>query len=260
MPHPLDGAKLKIVRAEEHLDSLKCEIRMFIHENPAHLRSEEDGDFWSLTPEFRIPPPLRLSTIIGDCVVNLRAALDYVVWEIARTHANPPLVPTDKGDKKLFSMPIYDHPPNIKRDDGLSQKLNGLTNRKLPAPAIKLIEDIQPCNSGYEPLLWLHELVNTDKHRTPLLTLGVVQAAEVVMTNGKWRGLVSGKSHRHGLTFKTDPAMLGALMNGTMKVDTQLAIDVTWKDLPMPDEPVERTLEKILKAVADIVPKFEAFV
>jgi hypothetical protein len=56
MAHPLDGATLKVGRAQEHLDSLKSEIRMFVHENPAHFKSDEDGDFWSLTPEFHFSP------------------------------------------------------------------------------------------------------------------------------------------------------------------------------------------------------------
>ena len=36
-------------------------------------------------------------------------------------------------------------------------------------------------------------------------------------------------------------------------------IYVTWKDASMPREPVDLTLEKIIKRVGDIIPRFDSF-
>src|SRR5690348_6278202 len=50
MNHPLDGARLKVVRAQEHLDALKAEIRMYLDEQPHQIiRSEPDGDLHRLS-------------------------------------------------------------------------------------------------------------------------------------------------------------------------------------------------------------------
>src|SRR5262245_15024560 len=103
MSHPLDGARLKVVRAQEHLESLKDESRGYLDGHPYKIITEEihdpqgfpsmqailpDGSpkltkYWKFTPEVHTLPPLRLSALIGDVVGNLRAALDYIVWQLA---------------------------------------------------------------------------------------------------------------------------------------------------------------------------------
>src|SRR5258708_428207 len=91
--HPLDGARLKIVRAQEHIDSLTAEVRMYLDEKPYEVIKQHDGHVWRFSPDVTIPPPLRLSTIIGDCLGNARAALDYIMWQLALMHfKDPPLV------------------------------------------------------------------------------------------------------------------------------------------------------------------------
>lgn len=90
MNHSLDGARLKVVRAQEHLDSLKAEIRMHLDEQPnVVVRSKPDPNLdlhmLSVPPSFPVEDtPLRLSTIVGDCVTNARASIDYVVWELSQ--------------------------------------------------------------------------------------------------------------------------------------------------------------------------------
>lgn len=101
--NPLDGARLKVVRAQEHLDSLKAEIRMCLDEQlPGIIRSQPDGELQRLTPPaaVNIYTPLRLSTIIGDCVNNARAALDYIVWDLAQKFFVPPFI--DSEDRYII--------------------------------------------------------------------------------------------------------------------------------------------------------------
>src|SRR5438094_6769697 len=99
MKHPLDGARLKVIRAQEHLDCLKAEVWMYLHQQPDEVRSQPERSpqhTW-LRPTHVLPPivpaepPPRLSAIIGDCVTNARAALDYIMWELAERHFDPPL-------------------------------------------------------------------------------------------------------------------------------------------------------------------------
>src|SRR5580765_8130368 len=106
MNHPLDGARLKVIRAEEHLDSLKAEIRMYLKGDPYAVVPHEGYD-----PGVTLAvtqPPLRLSTLVGDVVVNARAALDYIVFQLSREYFIPPFDPAtaDRIVKKAVMFPI----------------------------------------------------------------------------------------------------------------------------------------------------------
>ena len=48
-------------------------------------------------------------------------------------------------------------------------------------------------------------------------------------------------------------------MHSDVQMKGKVAFFVTWKDVPVPHEPVDRTLEQIVKTAADIVPRFDRF-
>jgi len=54
-----------------------------------------------------------------------------------------------------------------------------LTAFSVPKVATDLIESVQPYHAGYEPLATLNSLVNSDKHRLPVLTFAKVEARSV---------------------------------------------------------------------------------
>src|SRR4029434_5844611 len=152
MNHPLDGAKFKVVRAQEHLDTLKNEIRGYL-----------DGGNYKITfkpnakghpepyPVSTVEPPLRLNAVVGDVMTNVRASLDYIIWQLGIAHfQNPPLIPDE--DKKWASFPIYNDPSS----DGLANKINRFTNRQVPTSAVDEIKALQPYNRPYRSLWWLH--------------------------------------------------------------------------------------------------------
>jgi len=185
MNHPLDSARLKVIRAQEHLDSLKAEVGMYIKEHPYEFILNEEGhpDGSGGVIRIHIAPPLRLSTLVGDCVTNLRAALDYIVCELAIRYFDPPFDPLapERSRRQAVNFPIY--VPNeggychgLKR---LSHLLKPTLTLNIPTLVCKAIEAAQThrdCQwgqtQGADTLTWLHHLVNTDKHRSPLLTIG----------------------------------------------------------------------------------------
>ena len=58
---------------------------------------------------------------------------------------------------------------------------------------------------------------------------------------------------REPITGEPSPIHSDVQMKG------EVAIYVTWQDLTMPREPVERTLEQIVKTAANIIPRFDGF-
>jgi hypothetical protein len=276
MPHPLDGARLKIIRAEEHVQMLKAEIAMYLNARPWAIGTETAGkEIQKITAvysgddihapsrgeaELRLvtsvvsPPPLRLSTIIGDCVTNARAALDYILWELVVRYFDPPFNSQRADDRRITAFPIS----KIVNQSGYVNRLDRLAKRRIPMAAIAEIKAVQPYTPGYEPLWLLHELVNTDKHRMPILTLAQVP---VFMTLTDRAGSVSYGSG----TFQGHVAPLDKTVDGkvatevSVKMDDKVATTVTFKDDAMPRESVDRTLEQIIATVAKIIPRFEPF-
>jgi hypothetical protein len=154
----------RLQRALYHLESLKAESAAWIEECPYRTWSEPDVDsskkvVW--VEEFDTPPP-ELSLIIGDCLHNLRCALDNLVLELAIAFSKGPVsskIETDSG------FPIF-----IEKNPGkLDNMLGGINPR-----AKAIIEGLQPYTRGErlaktDPLWWLNKLNNMDKHRLPHL-------------------------------------------------------------------------------------------
>ena len=258
MVHPLDGARFKIVRAQEHLDAFKTEGGAFLDTNPYRFESEVYGDHWWVKPHVTTVPPLRLSAIIGDCVTNTRAALDYIMWELASKHFNPVIDLAKWEDRSITAFPIAESGSSHK---GYQDRLHRLANRQIPADAITEIKNAQPDVSGNQALLWLHQLVNHDKHRMPILTLGVVSKAQIHFEPFQGKAfLIRSEIIKDGVAIKAQPDLLAALKSGEVKVNVDAAVQITCRDLAMPrDEPLERTLEQVIKTVADLIPKFDRF-
>jgi hypothetical protein len=114
-------------------------------------------------------PPAAIRLLIGDCVHNLRSALDNLIYELlVARHGDPP--PTKFVEYSEF--PIFSQPMSAK---ARKRRIGGI------APVVRtIIEGLQPYNRGQkfasDPLWVLHELSRIDKHRLPLVVLMVPAA------------------------------------------------------------------------------------
>jgi hypothetical protein len=252
MTHPLEGAHLKVVWAEKHLGALKKEIGRYLKSRPYKIAVEKNGNVATAQFVIKTELPLHLSCILGDCLCNLRASLDYVAWQLAVRHYGHPLV---AGQHTDVSFPLS---KKMATTLNANSRAN-LTKYGIPTAAINLIESVQPGNAGYEPLGWLNTLVNIDKHCLPLLTVAHLIGRGLKVTYG---GTVVEASCGSGVswTFNASGPGIPEPKAGKMKMDGQATVFVALKDILMPLEPVDRKLEKIVKCVADIIPRFDSHV
>jgi hypothetical protein len=184
-------------------------------------------------------------------MTNLRAALDYIIWELATLYFTPPLREEIQKDRRLASFSLATGPADIY----FREHMKSLADRRIPADAISLIEAIQPHNGGYEPLRFLSKLVNTDKHRMPLLATSYIpMVAWCAEAGGRITGIGMVP---FGLDTETERSLRARLKE--MGVEADFSISVAFKDVTMPRGPVDRTLEDILKTIADIIPRFDKF-
>ena len=79
--HPLDGARLRFERADRHLAEADDLIRQWSVSCKDGVVSDHEGkiSFPNGWPSI----PRTLPVVISDAIHNLRAALDYVVYELA---------------------------------------------------------------------------------------------------------------------------------------------------------------------------------
>ena len=236
----LDSARLKVVRAQEHLDALRFEARRYLDTRPYEAATERHGDRIDVFPRMKTPPPVRLSAIIGDCVSNLRSALDYVMWQLAERHTKTPLVVGK--DRPYF--PIFSD------NKAYANNLKHLARYTIPAVALAELEKVQPYHAGHESLASLRELVNEDKHRLPLLTIAhTVGPGDIYVRDSN--GVVA--------TGATSLTIVSASADEEVEAEFDAAVFIALQNPAMPREPVEVTLGRMVKCVADVIPRFEPF-
>lgn len=158
---------LKLERAEQHLRSLQKEVHDWLQKDPYTLVHEFDSQVGKnvLRVEDTETPPADFALILGDCLHNLRSALDNLVYElIVACHGDPP--PAELVKRSEF--PIFGD--KVMNAGERKKKIGGID----PGAQAE-IEGLQPHNRGqnYEsdPLWRLHQLSNVDKHRLPHFVL-----------------------------------------------------------------------------------------
>lgn len=167
----LRAITVKVERAKEHLATLNVEIDTFASQRPyavhvvTYAGTNEIQDFVWVRDT-----PGRWSAITGDCVHNLRSALDHIVWALSGGDDTAPPrseFPIFLEEDRYLQRSARGEPA---RGSGL-QKIEGVR----PFEAKTKIRQLQPFRSpkpAEHPLWILHELDNFDKHRALHVVMG----------------------------------------------------------------------------------------
>ena len=159
MEDPLEGSKRKIARAEEHIEDLEREIKLFVNKNPYKQVIEPDPDRPHQTLykiKLTEPIPGSFANIVGDVVNNLRSALDQAVYAIALASG----IQSPKEAYFPFARTAADFERNLKG-----------RCKDVPQDIWPLFRSFEPYKGGNEVLWTLNEMCTTDKHKM-LIPLG----------------------------------------------------------------------------------------
>jgi len=156
MPDERRDSGLKWKRGSDHFEWLEDAWKRYTPSFKSELRVVPiSGGIELRLGKLSDPPRKEWSLVIGDCVQNLRSALDHMVWQLAPQRARV-TTPTDR------EFPIFS---DAKKYDGGALSRIG----SLPGAAQQVIESVQPFHLGAEyaqdPLWQLQTLSNIDKHR-----------------------------------------------------------------------------------------------
>lgn len=172
--HTLDGTYLRKDRANKHLADLKLFIEGMEKRNYKAIfgrkRYTKSGHVDpSQFPDVVVPP--EISVFVGEIVYNLRASLDYLVYELARN---------DSGTyQDGTQFPIEDKGKGF--DAKVSQLLKGVSSGHVGA--IKLLQPSEGCKwTGI-----LRDISNPDKHRKLTVFRHVGSIGTRVVLPSDWR-------------------------------------------------------------------------
>ena len=86
-PYPPEGVRLELARAHQHLEDLRGEVDAFFESPPFRyvLHKDESELNYVLVGYLTHWLPEMLPLIIGDCLQNMRVALDHLAWALAES-------------------------------------------------------------------------------------------------------------------------------------------------------------------------------
>jgi hypothetical protein len=154
---PLEGVRLKLFRAYDHFRDIDVAVgEMYAKQSKAAGHKVENQN--ELVVTWPDEPPLdpRFAIILGDCVHNLRSALDHLVAQLAILN-NAPSAAIEKT-----AFPVCLSAADFK--NSTVRKVAPYISRN----ALAEIEKLQPYSTGdgVQDILWvLSQLDIIDKHR-----------------------------------------------------------------------------------------------
>src|SRR5450755_596397 len=174
-PPSLDGFDVKVARARTHHQSLKETNKQFYEHSPYQfegrvIKGGLEHLYWAKNPP---APDPAWAAIIGDCVHNLRTALDYLATQLVLVSGRTP--------NRWTMFPVRSSPPGRRR----SLLRAFIRSRASTLAEIQggVREDIRQAVDSVQPyqrtplsqqLERVHELDVVDKHRQLLLAATVV--------------------------------------------------------------------------------------
>lgn len=252
------SCEAKLAWARKHLDAAYTSFVEFGKTNPyrtttdcdeeTFVGSEKHGAF-SVRAFLDRPLPDAIALHVGDCVHNMRSALDHLVFSVSGSPASD----------RYIQFPIY-----LMAEDYRS----GLWKLKnVPPLALTSIERLQPYHRGNEadshPLAMLATLDNIDKHRRLVLSASI---ATIKVVEGNYQGRLRIDVHgRNGAVFDSGAVIANfeiALENPDsivhMDYDTQFAVALA-EPAPLFERDVLKLLAEIYNYIRQtLLPEFEA--
>jgi hypothetical protein len=222
-PHPLDGAFERVRRAEEHLLDLRPRIEAMRQQQAHYLLTQFDGrPLDQLWLPGMVQASMRIPILVGETCYNLRSALEYLVFELAKHDSGVP--------QKKTQFPIVDTPEKF-RPDRL---------KEVNAAHVAAIERLQPYN-GCDWTRALREVSNPDKHR------------EFVQMRGTGTGLVYTPTDPEYASLALPICRAQHPATGETDVKVDFTCSVQFADGP----PVIETLELIKLRIFETLTAFK---
>ncbi|MGH2472381.1 MAG: hypothetical protein ACRDG6_08265 [Candidatus Limnocylindria bacterium] len=155
-----EGFLVKLLRAQEHFESLEAEVNTFLEGSPYRTIREAEPERTQYRVEVTEEVPAYIAAIAGDFLQDARSALEHLAWRLAGTKA-----------ERDVSFPILEHREEYFAKDKRGRLKKGSPAAKVeaffPEGARAVVESMQPYHRHEFglTLLRLHDLARLDRHR-----------------------------------------------------------------------------------------------
>jgi hypothetical protein len=168
---PFFSAKLRLARANEHLDKLEAEIVKFFAEDKGARVSELDPDGIHTVHKIRFKHfPVEWSLLATEIIEHTRASLDHAVYA------------TRTVDPTLYAaFPFSDTEKN------LANRVKGAA-KHTPPEIQTLLRSFNCYRGGNDDLHALNDLCNASKHGLIVLVVGAILSGEISGSGASWGG------------------------------------------------------------------------
>jgi hypothetical protein len=178
------GSRLKIERANKHIQELCSVVTAFFQTDPYRIGIENNPSRGYSLVGFRSigPPPSEVPLIIGDTVHNLRSALDLAVCQAVHLGGGKP----SRNTKFPFAKSL---------NELVGAQRKGKIKTHCPKLFDLIIKEIKPYRGGNDDLYALHDLDIMDKHKLiiPMVAISTLTYASGRPTVGAHGGDLSAK-------------------------------------------------------------------
>ena len=198
-----------------------------------------------------IPPVVYWSLLVGDCFHNIRTALDHLFWGLVLREHPDGL----KENTSALNFPIL-------KDAGTFNGRKVRLERWVGHDVTKKLEEIQPFNDergwNKNPLMFLHDFNNIDKHRLLLPAISVLNSGQIhtetvdnrnVTLNG-FATLLQFEDGAEIARFQVQPP------EDLVDMDYRVSFDVIFEGQPGPLRVIP-SLERTIEVVEEVISEFE---
>jgi hypothetical protein len=243
-PDSFYSAKLRLARAQQHLNDLKTHIDNFFRENPYTRIAEPDPDGVHEIHKIRLASrfPFLWRILATEIIEHARASLDHATWASAYLHTKNP----------NLEFGVF---PFASDETALVNRIKG-TSKDCPPEIQALLRTFQPYPRGNELLFALNDMCNLSKHA--LLTF---------MANATMTGVVTGTG---GGTiqflepFRLDPVRyeipyMRVLKGADLQHDPDFTIEplIQWREYTS-EQPAVTVLDAMIQEADRIVREIES--
>jgi hypothetical protein len=219
----MESVDAKMIRAHEHLETFAREVDEYLSTIRLHMylkTAPGQPNPWLLVHANDYIPPIRLSTIAGDCVHNMRSALDNLICGLALTVYRSC---NCKDTKFPFTENEADWNANSPK------RLAGI-----PSEAVNVLRMLQCWCDPVKPspLQMLNKLNNMDEHRHCAFGLGYSQsvAFRVYCLDGNAVNIWPKEALYLGDVHTFDVPVPAALIGPSARVEASGNFVITFRD------------------------------
>jgi hypothetical protein len=249
----LKGCRLKIKRADTHIENLSTEIAAFLKGNPQAVvgKFDEQSGHYVLTATGE-SDVADFAICAGEVTHQLRSSLDHLACRLVVANRQPL--------RKQTAFPIYISDPtkssevNVLRD--YERKVKGMSTT-----AQTLIKNLQPYQQGLgndHPLAIINEMDIADKHQDLLVVVTSVIFPRIQFSN-QFMTVVDFKTQKPVASEAKNGAEVGRIvpLMGNMNVQVSTSFDVAFSKVGTRQNlAVVPTLRQLRDATADIISQF----